>query len=57
MRPSRLDETVALKIYYRNKLGVMKAIPNVFMTIYQDNPGVIVYSKPGKFETQEIDLR
>ena len=57
VRPNRKDETVAVKVYYRDQFGVMRAIKDVFMTIYQDNPGVIVYINPKGRESRRLDLK
>jgi hypothetical protein len=56
VRPSRSDESVAVKLYYRDQSGVMRSIDNLFMTIRKDNPGVIVYTKlPGVVQKIELE--
>ena len=57
VRPSRSDEFVGIKVYYRDQSGVMRAIEDVFLIINEDNPGIIVYTNPkGNFK-RELHLR
>jgi hypothetical protein len=56
VRPSRSDEFVSVKVYYRDQSGVMRAIEGVFLVIRDNNPGVIVYTNPMKNKTGRIDL-
>ena len=57
VRPSRDDQFVNVKVYYRDQSGVMRAIDQVFLLIYQDKPGVIVYTNLKGKDSKEIDLR
>jgi len=56
VRPSRSDEFVGIKMYYRDQSGVMRAIEDVFLVIKDNNPGVIVYTNPMKNVSQRIVL-
>jgi hypothetical protein len=57
VRPSRSDEFVSVKVYYRDQSGVMRAINEVFLLIDANGPGVIVYTNlPGR-DSKTIDLR
>jgi len=54
MKPSRDEEFVGIKVYYRDREGVMRAIPNVRLIIHTGSPGVIVYTN---IRSQEQEIR
>jgi hypothetical protein len=56
VRPSRSDRFVAIKVYYRDQKGVMRAIPNLFLTVHDGSSGSIVYTNARNFTSESIDL-
>ena len=57
VRPSRSDEFVSVKVYYRDQSGVMRAIDDVFLLIDDNGPGVIVYTNLKGKDSITVDLR
>ena len=57
VRPSRSDEFVSVKVYYRDQSGVMRAIDDVFLLIDDNGPGVIVYTNLEGKDSITVDLR
>jgi len=57
VRPSRSDQFVGIKVYYRDQKGVMRAIPNLSLIINTNSSGVIVYTNLLDFTSESIDLQ
>ena len=55
VRPNRDEEFVGIKVYYRDRNGVMKAIPHTRLIIPTGSPGVIVYTNI-RSQGQKIEM-
>jgi len=53
VRPSRKEQFIGIKTYYRDRNGVMREIKNLKLIIKSGSAGVIVYTNP----YSSIDLK
>jgi hypothetical protein len=57
VRPSRKEQFIGIKTYYRDRKGVMREIKNLKMIIQSGSAGVIVYTNPSGSVASSISLK
>ena len=57
VRPSRKEQFIGIKTYYRDRNGVMREIKNLKLIIKSGSAGVIVYTNPNGSVSSSIDLK